>query len=74
MQSKTGSLIEAVCGTVIGLVLSFCAQIVIYPAMGVPITIKQNIMITFIFFCISIVRGYLVRRLFNKIFKKHESN
>jgi len=70
MQNKRQSLIEAVSGTLIGLVFSFCAQIVIYPAMGVPISLKQNVQITFIFFCISIVRGYLVRRLFNKIFKK----
>ena len=70
MQNKKQSLLEAISGTLIGLVFSFCAQIIIYPAMGVPITIKQNVQITFIFFCISIVRGYLVRRLFNKIFKK----
>ena len=70
MQNKKQSLVEAVSGTLIGLVFSFCAQIVIYPAMGVPITIKQNVQITFIFFCISIVRGYLVRRLFNRYIQK----
>jgi high-affinity Fe2+/Pb2+ permease len=70
MQNKKQSLIEAISGTTIGLVFSFIIQIIIYPALDIEVSIGQNLLITSIFFIASIVRGYLVRRLFNKIFKK----
>jgi|TARA_R110000744_G_scaffold47300_1_gene104216 high-affinity Fe2+/Pb2+ permease len=70
MQDKKQSMIEAISGTLIGLVFSFMIQIIIYPSLGIPVSIGQNILITSVFFVASIVRGYLVRRLFNKIFKK----
>ena len=67
MQTKKQSIIEAVSGTVIGLVTSFLIQIVIYPILDIPVSIGQNVIITLVFFVASIVRGYLVRRLFNMI-------
>jgi hypothetical protein len=65
-QKKKHSLIESITGTCIGLVTSFLIQITIYPALGIPVSIGQNILITFVFFVASIIRSYLVRRLFNK--------
>jgi len=67
-QKKKHSFIEAVSGTVIGLITSFIIQVVIYPLLNIPVTIGQNIIITTVFFAVSVIRGYLVRRLFNKIF------
>jgi len=67
MQSKKLSIIEAVSNTIIGLVTSFAIQLIIYPFLNIEVSISQNILITFIFFIASIIRGYLVRRLFNKI-------
>ena len=69
-QAKKHSLIESVFGTIIGLISSMAIQLVIYPMLGIPVTIGQNIVITAVFFVVSIIRGYLVRRLFNKTFKK----
>lgn len=67
MQSKRKSLIEAVTNTVVGLVTSFVIQLIIYPVLNIPVTIGQNVLITFVFFAASIVRGYLLRRVFNRI-------
>jgi hypothetical protein len=67
MQSKKLSIIESVTQTVIGLGISFCIQIVIYPLMDIPVTIKQNIIITIVFFLASLIRGYFVRRYFNRL-------
>jgi hypothetical protein len=67
MQSKKLSIIESVTQTVIGLGISFCIQIVIYPLMDIPVTIKQNIVITIVFFLASLIRGYFVRRYFNRL-------
>ena len=66
MQSKKYSIIESVANTVIGLVTSFIIQIIIYPLLDIPVTISQNVIITFVFFIVSVLRGYLVRRYFNK--------
>lgn len=68
MQKKKHSLIEAIAGTTIGLITSFLIQLVIYPLLNIPVSIGQNVIITAVFFIASILRGYLVRRLFNKIF------
>jgi len=67
MQSKKLSIIESVTQTVIGLGISFCIQIVIYPLMDIPVTIKQNIIITIVFFLASLIRGYFIRRYFNRL-------
>ena len=66
MQSKKYSIIESVANTLIGLVTSFIIQIIIYPLLDIPVSIGQNIIITFVFLIVSIIRGYLIRRLFNK--------
>ena len=65
-QSKKNSLIETVTQTVIGLGTSILIQVIIYPLMGIPVTLFQNVIITIVFFVVSILRGYLIRRLFNK--------
>ena len=66
MQSKKNSLIESITQTIIGLFTSIILQMIIYPLMGISVTFKQNIIITIVFFIVSIIRGFIVRRYFNK--------
>ena len=66
MQSKKLSIIESVTNTVIGLVTSFLIQLIIYPTLGIPVTLSQNAIITITFFVASVIRGYLIRRYFTK--------
>jgi len=66
MQSKKLSLLESLTQTIVGLLISFLIQIVLYPAMGIPVTFSQNLIITTVFFIVSIIRGYLIRRWFSK--------
>jgi len=66
MQSKKYSIIESVTNTVIGLVTSFLIQLIIYPLLNIHVSIGQNVVITFVFLIVSIVRGYVIRRIFNK--------
>jgi len=65
-QSKKQSVLESVTQTLIGLATSILVQIIIYPLMGIPVSFNQNLIITAIFFAVSLIRGYIVRRLFNK--------
>jgi len=67
MQNKKHSLFESIIQTLIGLITSILIQLILYPIMNIPVTFKQNVIITIVFFVVSIIRGYFVRRLFNKI-------
>jgi len=72
MQNKKLSAIEAITNTVSGLVISFIIQIIIYPFLDIEVTLDQNLFITFVFFVASFVRGYVVRRFFNRLKEKRE--
>lgn len=67
MQSKRMSLIEAITNVLVGLVVSFLAQIVIFKLYDVHVTFSQNVEITLFFTAVSIVRSYALRRFFNNI-------
>ena len=66
-QSRNKSLIESIVQTVIGLGTSIMIQLILYPILNIPVTFTQNIIITLVFFFVSIVRGYFVRRIFEKL-------
>ena len=65
-QDRKKSFLEAFTNTSLGLATSFVVQLIIYPALGIEVSLSQNIFITLIFFTVSVVRGYFVRRFFNK--------
>lgn len=64
-QTKKQSVLESITQTIIGLATSIAVQLIIYPLMGIAVSLKQNVIITIVFFIVSIIRGYLVRRYFN---------
>jgi hypothetical protein len=65
-QTRWQSAAETMAQTVIGLVLAIVlGQWVIYPLFNVHPTWTANISMTLLFTVQSIVRGYLIRRLFN---------
>ena len=70
MQTKKFSLIESITNTLVGLIVSFLVQIIIYPLMSITVRFEQNIVITLIFTIVSILRSYILRRIFNKIRNK----
>ena len=70
MQSKKHSAIESITNVIIGLIISFLIQLIIYPFLNIKVSINQNIFITFVFFIASFIRSYVIRRMFNKIKSK----
>ena len=70
MQKKRHSLLEAILSTAIGFIIAFISNIVIMYAMGFPLTLTQNFVMTCFFTVVSIIRGYYVRRLFNHLHVK----
>jgi len=67
MQSKRKSIFEAITNTVVGLLVSFMIQLIIYPVLDVDVSIGENLTISIVFLVASIVRSYLIRRIFNKL-------
>lgn len=67
MQTKKQSIIESVTNTVTGFILSLFIQWFFYPMFGFKSNISINIVLTTIFTISSLLRGYLIRRIFNKL-------
>jgi hypothetical protein len=67
MQSKKLSIIEVIINTITGLGFSLGIQLTLYPIMGIPVTFNQNLTIACVFFAASIMRSYIIRRIFTKI-------
>jgi hypothetical protein len=65
-QSRTHSMAETMANIVVGFAASMVIQALVLPAMGHDITLAQNFWITCIFTVVSVVRGYGIRRIFNR--------
>ena len=65
-QSRTHSMAETMANIVVGFAASMVIQALVLPAMGHDITLAQNFWITCIFTVASVVRGYGIRRIFNR--------
>lgn len=63
-QSRRASVIEAVSGTLTGLLIATVANYYILPLFGFLVSLSDSFAIGMIFVAISIIRGYLFRRAF----------
>ncbi len=70
MQSRKSSFIEAMINVVIGYVVSFIGQLLIYPAFGANFSLMDNVYIGLLFMVLSLARSYILRRFFNKLIHK----
>lgn len=69
-QTKKQSLIEAITNTAVGFLISLVSISIILPIMGFETSTGRNLTLTVYFTFISIARGYILRRIFNKPRKK----
>lgn len=67
MQSVKGSAVESVANTIIGWVINYSANLLVLPLFGFNVTYSQAFHIGVIFTVISLVRSFVLRRVFNKI-------
>ena len=65
-QTKLESAIEVVVNVLIGYIVATASQIMIFPLFWVFLPLSDNLLIGAYFTAISIVRGYAVRRFFNR--------
>lgn len=62
MQTKLESLIEAFINVFIGFWISFCANAIVLPLVGLPVSVSQNILIGLALTIVSVARQYTIRR------------
>jgi len=67
MQSKRNSAFEAIANVAIGYLVSVAANIFVLPAFGYDVTVADSFAIGVAFTIISLLRSYVLRRVFNKI-------
>ena len=65
MQSRLQSLIEATLNTSLAYSVGLITQLCIFPAFGINLEFRQNLMIAAVFTIVSVARNYVVRRMFN---------
>ncbi|MBB4267609.1 DUF7220 family protein [Roseospira visakhapatnamensis] len=66
-QSRTMSLVEAVTNVAVGYGVAVATQLVVFPCFGLPAHLDDALAIGLIFTAVSIVRSYLLRRLFEAV-------
>ena len=65
-QSKFTSLIESAANILIGYWCAVVAQLIVFPIMGIDVSLNKNLMIGLVFTLISLLRSYVIRRVFNR--------
>ena len=66
-QSRLMSLIEAITNVIVGYGVAVMTQILIFPIFGLHATLAQNLQMGLLFTGVSIIRSFLLRRLFEAI-------
>ena len=66
-QSRAMSFVEAAANVVVGYVLAIATQVVVFPLFGLEAALVDHLAIGLAFLGVSLVRGYLLRRLFERI-------
>jgi hypothetical protein len=60
------SLVEAITNVVVGYVLAIATQLAVFPLFGLEAALSEHLAIGFAFVGVSLVRGYALRRLFER--------
>lgn len=66
-QSRAMSFVEALANVIVGFLLALLTQIVAFPLIGLQVSATDNLLIGGIFTAVSIMRSFILRRLFEAI-------
>lgn len=70
-QTRMGSFIEVCINIAIGFSINFVMNLTIFPLFGWSISVGENLLLGVIYTVVSVIRGYIVRRWFER--KIHEA-
>lgn len=66
-QSRRMSAIESISNVAVGYGIAVAAQIVIFPLFHINVPLSDNLAIGGCFTLVSLVRSYILRRIFNRL-------
>lgn len=66
-QSRRMSLAEAAANVVIGYGIAVATQVMVFPIFGIHIALADDLAIGGIFAAVSLLRGFVLRRVFERI-------
>ena len=66
-QSRRGSLVEALANVIVGYALALGLQMAVFPRLGVALTLPENLVLGALFTVTSLLRSYVLRRLFDRL-------
>lgn len=61
------SLLEAIINVLVGYGIAVLAQVLVFPLFGLYATLSTNLTLGLVFTAVSLVRSYLLRRLFERL-------
>lgn len=64
-QTRLGSFVESIINVIIGFIINYSANLLIFPLFGMHISAVNNFYLGCIYTIISVVRSYIIRRYFN---------
>ncbi len=66
-QARRYSLLESITNVVVGYSIGVAAQMVVFPLLDIPVSVSENLIIAGFMTVVSLIRSYMLRRLFNWI-------
>lgn len=72
-QSRRLSFIESATNVIVGYVLAIATQIMVFPWFGLETGLEEHLTIGLAFVGVSLVRGYVLRRMFDKLNSQFKS-
>ena len=72
MQSKRQSLIETLTSVFVGWLIGVILNMLVLPLFDYDVSLTDGVLISIIFTAVSVVRSYVVRRIFNSKEKVNE--
>jgi hypothetical protein len=67
IQSRFMSLVESITNVLVGFGVAILTQALVFPLFGIHVTMGDHVAIGGVFTAVSLIRGYLLRRLFEAI-------
>ena len=61
------SMVEAAANVVIGYGIAVATQVVVFPIFGIHITLADDLAIGLVFLLVSLIRSYMLRRVFERL-------
>ena len=69
-QGRMTSALEALANLVVGWIVALATQLLVFPVMGLSVTVAQHLGIGAAFTAVSFLRSYCLRRLFERLARR----